>query len=148
MQLSVNCESPLRRLILLNVEYEKMRYFLLASVLAFTFSGFAAHAPKSPLPQEKFLQGTWRFEGSDEKKNSWFLKWTFDMGNFTLEGHPPLHQEGSYQITSVEGDRVTIELFDQKGTFGTEKSHVEVVLDKKKETLMIKGQGPFIRVKE
>jgi hypothetical protein len=134
----------------LNVGYVKMRHFLLASVLVFGFSGFAARALKSPslLPQEKFLQGTWRLEGSDGNKNSWFLKWTFDMGSFTLEGYPPLHQEGSYQIISVDGDKVLIELFDQKGNFGTEKSQVEIILDKKKETLIIKGKGPFTRVKE
>src|ERR671939_1429577 len=122
-----------------------MKYFLLLVVLLFSVSGFAARAPLSPLPQERFLQGTWRLEGSDEKKNAWYLEWTFDMGSFKVEGYPPLHQEGSYQIVDVVGDKVTLELYDQKGTFGTEKSKIEVILDKKKDTLMIKGQGPFKR---
>lgn len=123
-----------------------MKYFLLLTVLLLSFSSFAARAPVHP--QERFLQGSWRLDGSDEKKNSWFLKWTFDMGSFTLEGYPPMHQEGSYQILDVNGDKVTLELYDQKGTFGSEKSKIELVLDKKKDTLMIKGQGPFTRAKD
>ena len=124
-----------------------MKCFLLLVVLLFSVSGFAARAPLGPQPQEKFLQGTWRLEGSDEKKNAWYLEWTFDMGSFKLEGYPPLHQEGSYQIVDVVGDKVTLELYDQKGTFGTDKSKIEVILDKKKDTLVIKGQGPFKRNK-
>jgi hypothetical protein len=123
-----------------------MRYSLLLAVLLFSFVSFAPRTSLKP-PQEKFLQGTWRLEGSDGKV-SWYLKWTFDMGSFTLEGYPPLRQEGSYQITNVDGSKVMLELYDQKGNFGTEKSQIEVVLDKKKDTLMIKGQGPFTRAKE
>lgn len=123
-----------------------MRCFLLLTVLLFSFSAFAVHAPIRP--QEKFLQGTWHLEGFDEKKVPWFIKWRFDMGTFTLEGNPPLHQEGNYQIVDAVGDKVTLELYDQKGSLGTEKSKIEVVLDKKKDTLTIKGQGPFRRAKE
>jgi hypothetical protein len=123
-----------------------MRYSLLLAVLLLGFSSLSSSVAVNP-PQEKFLQGTWHLEGSDGK-TSWTVKWTFDMGSFTLEGYPQLHQEGSYQITNVDGNKVSLELYDQKGNFGTEKSQIEVVLDKKKDTLMIKGQGPFTRVKE
>lgn len=68
-------------------------------------------------------------------------------GKFSLHGYPPLNQEGRYRITKTEGAKLTLELYEQKGNFGTENSQIEVVIDKHKDKLKIKGQEPFSRVK-
>ena len=95
-----------------------------------------------------FIQGSWRAEGTDPSgRHGWYQKWTFDKGRFKHEGYPPFFQEGSYRLLKKEGNKLTIELYDRSGTFGTENSQIEIVIDKKKDNLMIKGQGPFKRVK-
>jgi hypothetical protein len=96
---------------------------------------------------EQQIQGTWRLEGNDGRGHSWFLEWTFTQGKFTLKGYPPLFQEGSYRITKTGHGTLALELYDQKGNFGTENSQIEIVIDKRKDKLKIKGQGPFSRVK-
>ena len=98
------------------------------------------------------IQGIWYLSGQVTDKNgqpglSWFLEWTFDHGKFNLSGYPPLHQEGSYRILKTEGDKLTLELYDQKGNFGTDNSQIEIVRQKNRDRLMIKGQGPFKRTK-
>ena len=93
---------------------------------------------------EDFIQGMWRLTGENDG-HAWFLEWTFDHGRFLLKGYPPLAQEGKYRIIKAKGDKLTLELYDQKGNFGTENSQIELVIDKKKDALMIKGQGPFKR---
>jgi hypothetical protein len=106
-------------------------------------AGSPAH-PENP--SDEFIQGTWRLTG-ENGGHAWFLEWTFDHGKFELKGYPPLHQEGSYRIIKTESDKMTLELYDQRGNFGTENSKIEVIPDKSKGTLMIKGQGPFTRTK-
>jgi major membrane immunogen (membrane-anchored lipoprotein) len=96
---------------------------------------------------EEFIQGAWRLTGQNDPKHSWFLEWTFDKGKFDLVGYPPLHQSGKYRVLKTEGSKMTIELYEQKGELGTENSQVEIVIDRDKNTLMIRGQGPFTRVK-
>jgi hypothetical protein len=93
---------------------------------------------------EDFIQGMWRMTGQNGMYG-WFLEWTFDGGRFDLKGYPPLAQDGKYRIIKTDGHKLTLELYDQKGNFGTENSQIEVIIDKKKETLSIKGQGPFKR---
>lgn len=95
---------------------------------------------------EKLIQGIWRLEGSNNG-HSWFLEWKFEQGKFSLKGYPPLYQEGSYKIVKADDKKLTIELYDQKGNFGTEKSQIEIVVHKEKDKLKIKGQEPFSRVK-
>jgi hypothetical protein len=96
---------------------------------------------------EEFIQGTWRLTGQNDPQHSWYLEWTFDHGKFTLDGYPPLHQTGNYRVLKTEGAKMALELYEQKGELGTENSQIEVVLDRAKGTLTIKGQGPFTRVK-
>lgn len=98
---------------------------------------------------EDFIQGTWRAEGTDPSgRHAWFQTWSFDKGKFKHEGYPPLNQEGSYRLLEKKKNKLTLELYDQSGTFGTENSQIEIVINKKKGILMIKGQGPFKRVQE
>ena len=126
-----------------------MKYILLllfiSTALSFPVASRAEDA------NEDSIQGTWHLSGQVDSKGgrgfSWFLEWTFDHGKFNLSGYPPLHQEGSYRIVKAEGNKLTLELYDQKGNFGTENSQIEIVVDQEKDTLTIKGQGPFIRKK-
>ncbi|HEX8749078.1 MAG TPA: hypothetical protein VF717_18020 [Pyrinomonadaceae bacterium] len=120
--------------------------FPLAALALVLFSA-ASLAHSSAKTNEDFIQGMWRLTG-ENGGYGWVLEWTFNRGQFNLKGYPPLAQEGKYRIIKAEGDKLTLELYDQKGNFGTESSQLQVVLDKKKDTLMIKGQGPFKRAQE
>jgi hypothetical protein len=122
------------------------RLFPLAMLALVLFSA-ANLAYSSAKTNEDFIQGMWRLTG-ESGGHAWFLEWTFQRGQFDLRGYPPLAQDGKYRIIKAEGDKLTLELYDQKGNFGTESSQLQVILDKKKDTLMIKGQGPFKRAQE
>lgn len=93
---------------------------------------------------EDFIQGMWRLTG-ESGGHAWFLEWTFMRGRFDLKGYPPLAQDGKYRIIKSDSNKLILELYDQKGNFGTENSQIEVDIDKKRDTLMIKGKGPFKR---
>ncbi len=115
--------------------------------IALVIYGAVVMAASAKTTNEDFIQGGWRVTGQTGSYG-WFLEWRFERGRFDLKGYPPLAQEGKYRIIKTEGDKLMLELYDQKGNFGTENSRIEVVIDKKKDTLMIKGQGPFARVRE
>ena len=119
------------------------RLFPLVAIALILFSA-AGHASSTGKSNEDFIQGTWRLTG-ENGGHAWFLEWTFDRGRFDLKGYPPLAQYGKYRIIKTDDNKLTLELYDQKGNLGTENSQLEVVVDKKKDTLMIKGQGPFKR---
>jgi hypothetical protein len=121
-----------------------MKLFL--SLLFIALIGFSFAPARVVDSDEQLIQGMWRLEGSNGRL-SWFLEWTFMDGKFSLHGYPPLNQEGRYRITKTGAGRLTLELYDQKGNFGTENSEIEIVIDKRKDKLKIKGQGPFSRVK-
>ena len=116
-----------------------MKLFLSLALAALVACPFATGE------SEAFVQGTWRLSGMNDASHSWFLEWTFDQGRFTLDGYPPLHQEGKYRVLKEQGRRLTLELYDQQGNFGTRTETLEIVVDKDKETLRIKAQGPFKR---
>jgi hypothetical protein len=121
-----------------------MRLFL--SLIFIALIGFSFAPARAPDSAEKQIQGKWYLEGKNGNI-SWFLEWTFEQGKFTLKGYPPLYQEGSYRIIRTDGDKLTLELYDQKGNFGTENSQIEIVVYQNKDKLKIKGQEPFSRVK-
>lgn len=103
--------------------------------------------------EEKFIQGAWRAGGELKNKDggpgmSWFIEWTFDKGKFKQTGYPPLSQEGKYRIIRKDGNKLTLELYDQKGTFGTENKTIEIVIDKEKDQLKISNQEGFKRTKK
>src|SRR5918911_5752344 len=106
------------------------------ALLLFSSVSFVSSAKKT---EEDFIQGMWRLTGENGGR-AWFLEWTFSRGRFDLKGYPPLAQAGKYRIIKVDGHKLTLELYDQKGNFGAETSQIDIVIDKKKETLMIKGQ--------
>ena len=126
-----------------------MRYILLLLFISMALSfPIASHAEDA---NDDSIQGTWHLSGQVDSKDghgfSWFLEWTFDHSKFNLSGYPPLHQEGRYRIVKTEGNKLTLELYDQRGNFGTENSQIEIVVDKEKDTLTIKDQGPFTRAR-
>jgi len=126
----------------------KTALLLLVILLAASFPV----ASQTTASGDEEIQGTWYLSGQVKDRNgqpglSWFLEWTFDQGKFNLSGYPPLHQEGSYRIIQREGKRLTLELYDQQGNFGTDTSRIEIIIQKNKDRLMIKGQGPFKRTK-
>jgi hypothetical protein len=120
------------------------RLFPLVAVALILFTAVPLASSSSRESKEDFIQGMWRLTG-ESGGHAWFLEWTFDRGRFALKGYPPLAQEGKYRIIKRDGDKLVLELYDQKGNFGTESSQIEVIIDKKKDTLQIKGQGPFRR---
>jgi hypothetical protein len=100
---------------------------------------------------ETFIQGSWHIDGqlpgNGTHRMSWFQEWKFDQGKFEEQGYPPLEQHGSYRVIKSEGDKLTLELYDRTGTFGTEKGTLEIILYRKKNELKIGSNEPFKRVK-
>lgn len=94
---------------------------------------------------EKFLQGKWRAAGGDNIR-AWFLDWTFDNGKFKQVGYPPIQQEGKYKILRAEKEKITLELYEQKGTFGEETETLEIFIDPKTKLLTISQIKNFSRV--
>jgi hypothetical protein len=123
------------------------RIFPLVAVALLLFSSLSLQAVADRKTNEDFIQGMWRMTGQNGSYG-WFLEWTFDRGRFDLKGYPPLTQGGKYRIIKTEGHKIILELYAQQGNFGTENSQIELVIDKKKDTLMIKGQGPFKRAQQ
>ncbi len=122
-----------------------MKTFLLVFMLA--FMGATNGSAQKQSVSEQIMQGTWLVEGSgDGKSATGYLEWSFDNGRFTLNGYPQVHQEGSYRILKSRGDKLTLELFDQKGSWGTKKSQMEIAVDTRNDRLTIKDKGPFRRV--
>ena len=106
-----------------------------------------------PLPQvsnEEFIQGTWRIDGylnQAQRRGRWYQEWTFEHGKFKEEGYPPLRQAGSYRVLNEDGDKLTLELHDQEGTFGSKNSRLEIVINRQKDQLKIGSNEPFLRIK-
>ena len=123
-----------------------MKRFIPLALIIIALASLNAFA-RPPKTNEEIIQGTWRLTGQHDTKHSWYLEWTFDQGKFTLQGYPPLSQAGKYRIINTDGNKMTLELYEQSGNFGTENSRIEIEIDKAKDTLTIKGQGPFTRQK-
>ena len=96
---------------------------------------------------EKYIQGAWRVDGANGK-NSWFLQWAFDNGNFKQTGYPPITQEGKYRVVSNSGDKLTLELYEQKGTFGDETRKIEILINRAESQLTISSTKGFKRIGE
>ena len=96
---------------------------------------------------EKFIQGTWRAEGMNGGYG-WYLEWTFDGDKFKQIGYPPIVQEGKYRVVSADADKITIELYEQKGTFGEQKREIQITLDREANQLTISGTKGFKRTAE
>jgi len=119
----------------------------LLALLACSAVAFPAPRARSAADSaERFIQGTWRAEGTDPSgRHGWFQEWTFENGKFTETGYPPLEQKGSYRVLKSQGNRLTLELYDQDGTFGTENRQLDIVINRRRATLKIGQVGSFRR---
>lgn len=106
-------------------------------------STFAQTAPDT---NAQFIQGQWSYSEDLGGGFASVLTWDFRNGHFTLEGYPPLFQEGDYRVVKSEGDIVILRLVNQSGDLPTDDREIEIILDRTAETLMIDGQGLFHRV--
>jgi hypothetical protein len=102
------------------------------------------NAGRNENENEKFIQGTWRVEGENGGYR-WFLEWTFRDGSFKQTGYPPIIQEGRYKVLGVDGDKITLGLYEQKGTFGAQNRELQVLIDKPANRLTISGTKGFAR---
>jgi hypothetical protein len=100
---------------------------------------------QTKIEPEKYIQGKWRAAGETDR-HTWFLEWTFDNGSFKQSGYPPITQDGKYKVVNVADNKITLELYDQKGTFGEEKSKVEILINPETKQLTISGMKEFSRV--
>jgi hypothetical protein len=107
----------------------------------------AAQIKSSDIP----IVGTWRLDGELPPNNTghgfhWFLEYTFnDDGRFILTGYPPLMQKGKYRIVKVEENKLTVDLYEQSGNFGTKDKQIELTFDKETNLLKIDGKDGFTR---
>ncbi len=100
---------------------------------------------------EAFIQGKWRLQGESPQDRSryirvWYIEWTFANGAFVQIGYPPIRQEGKYRIVKEEDSKMTLELYEQKGNFGTKDQQIKLVVDRENEKLNIWNQAGFTRV--
>jgi hypothetical protein len=126
--------------------YEKVSRTLY-DLIAVYKNGGSIDADGAVKAAEKFIQGAWRATGTNGGYG-WFLEYTFDNGNFKQTGYPAIFQEGKYRVLSSEGDKLTLELYEQKGTFGEENRELVVLIDRKTNGLTISGTKGFTRAAE
>lgn len=99
------------------------------------------------------IQGTWHLMGALPHNQSgrtftWFLEWTFSGDNFYLTGYPPLGQKGKYHILKQEGNKLTLNLYEQTGNFGNKDKQIEIVVNNDNKSLKIDGKEGFTKVKK
>jgi hypothetical protein len=125
-------------------------------ILSLLLVVIASWVPATGLPtpaqvsNEALILGTWRIDGyldQNKRRGRWYQEWAFGDGKFTQKGYPPLEQSGRYRIIGDEGDKLTLELYEQQGTFGNKNRRLEIVIDRQKDQLKIGSNQPFLRVK-
>jgi len=103
---------------------------------------------------EDYIRATWRLDGELPPNNTghgfrWFLEYTFsEDGSFMLTGYPPLMQKGKYRVVKTEDDKITLELYEQSGNFGTRDKRIEIQVDRKNDFLNIDSKKGFKRAKK
>lgn len=88
-------------------------------------------------------EGTWRYAVHHPRPPDFMQEWTFQAGTFRVTGYPPLSQTGSYRLIGGTGGRLTVELYDQHGDWGTEHRTITIQPASDGRSMMIDGQGPF-----
>lgn len=101
-----------------------------------------ACAAPDPAPA---LAGGWTFSQDLGQGFGAYLTWSFAGDRFTLEGYPPLRQEGRFRLIERRDHTYRIQLFAQSGDLPADEREILVVYDPTADTLMIDGQGPYRR---
>ncbi|MEP7077176.1 MAG: hypothetical protein ABI878_15325 [Acidobacteriota bacterium] len=129
--------------------------FLLIFVIATSAFSVVVQDNKASVPKdEDTIIGTWRLDGELPANNTghgfhWFLEYTLNTdGTFMLTGYPPLMQKGKYRVVKSEENKLTVDLYEQSGNFGTKDKQIEVQVDREKETLKIDGKEGFKPIKK
>jgi hypothetical protein len=125
---------------------EKVRFsvLLVGVVLALALAGCSMG------PEESFIQGTWDIAQPDDYNE--FYRWTFHNGRFTREQEifrgNPLYTTGSYRVEVVDGDLMTLELYDFAGdriSYENNPMTLQIRLDPSGDRVEI-SNTPFVRV--
>jgi hypothetical protein len=121
--------------------------WLLSGVLSIVIVGWLIQlVTRRPSDNESFIQGTWRAAGEQGAGHAWFMEWRFEEGAFTQTGYPPLEQRGRYRVIGDSESRLQLELYEQRGTFGTRDSNLVIVVNRDRDTLRIENLEEFRRI--
>jgi hypothetical protein len=107
----------------------RRRFLLSLSVFALLGCGLLQSSA------EQTIQGSWRWE--DEKS---YLTWTFRSGTFSIEGYPPLRQDGSYQVVSTSEDTIVLHLYDRRGNLSTDPADLTIAIARDGQDVVIEGR--------
>lgn len=109
------------------------------TILFFLTSLFSCNIEMSE--NEKFIQGTWYFSEEVSEGFSSFQKWQFEKGTFTMEGYPPIHRKGSYQVIFDEENIIRLSLKEDEN----KEQILKLTLDKENQALLLNATGSFVR---
>lgn len=104
-------------------------------------------------PTEIKVQGRWLFEEPHLKnlnaESHLTLTWVFDGGFFRHYAccfNIDMEVSGRYRVKEVQGDVITIELYDVQGSASRFEGEIRIVVSPDDDTLNIQGSGPFSRI--
>ncbi|MEP6850774.1 MAG: hypothetical protein ABI999_18090, partial [Acidobacteriota bacterium] len=106
-------------------------FFLFFAIATSACSVAAQNNKDATSKNEDLIIGTWRLDGELPANNTghgfhWFLEYTFNTdGTFMLTGYPPLMQKGKYSVVKSEENKLTVDLYEQSGNFGTKDKQIE-----------------------
>ncbi|MGD9100965.1 MAG: hypothetical protein PVF45_10835 [Anaerolineae bacterium] len=102
---------------------------------------------------EDFIQGSWytRSDHLDQVSGETYLEvqWTFDRGTFAYRAccfNIDASLTGRYRILESEGDEITLELFNVKGSETRIQPEIKLIINRDEDTLVVIGGGEYRRV--
>ena len=101
---------------------------------------------------ESFIQDSWFYSapsvGGVTTESSVHTFWHFEDGsvdaNSCCESRPGMN--GSYRIIKSEGNLLILEIYDIEDETGLQSYELQIEIDRERETLLLQGTGPFVRV--
>lgn len=109
-----------------------MKTLISILVIAFTIGACSS--------EEYGFEGKWSFSDELDDGFSFYKEWHFESHRFSMEGYPPIYQEGHYRVKESRGDTFEVELFDQKGDLGTDPRTIEIILGNDSTQLTIENE--------
>jgi hypothetical protein len=92
------------------------------------------------------IQGTWEVQIPGGPMGGGIIQWRFEHGVYTLTGYPALSGTGKYKVARADGVNLSLEFSEQTGDM-SQFNTMEIVVDQSAQTLMLKGQGPYHKIK-